>query len=466
MNSVQLYPISREATQWRDLDSKSKYKELLIKISLVVGIILTVALSVLGAVFLFREAIYLARVPTSIMDVTMGAAFSAATIVGLSLLFKKFNFEEINNGKVENFTDINVHNTAVNFLTTKEIEAIYARYYQKKGGLGGLVRKGYMLPEQGDTLRVLLKEYEEQQKIAWSYAAEFRVSQAIQENRHPAVYDQVRQRMKELNEAWLDIRQKIRNQYHRDAKWANAPQSILSSNAPQILPTPKLMRPTKAASRWRDMSASELCNENVLRIERIVCFIFFSSISICALYFLVSHLFYTHALDLSSTVLTPFDTVTLIAFPTAVLASIIIMNTFITGYMCKLPFFEWEFELKKHGANEPLTKPCVRDDRVLLLTEKNLEEVYGWYYKKHGGLGPLVRKGYLTIEQGKRLSTLFKNFNETHQVYTAYTSTTDLFIQDILDRSENYPAFGALLVRKEKLEKKWRVLQEQIKKNF
>jgi len=446
--NARLYPVSKEAGRWRDMDAKDKRAELLFRIALVTGILFFTAIAI--ALSCYFGIAFSGADRFSFIPVTM---FTGVFAVGLAILLKQSNFEKSAKGKVENFSNANVHNAVVHFLTTKKMEDVYARYYRgdihsrANGGLGGLVRKGYILSEQGDKLRVLLKEYAEKQPIAWGYTSETHTWRAIQANHYPAAYAKVRQRLEELDAAWLEIRQEIRNQYWGDRVWEDLHQPTLPTDpSPQILPIPRLMRPTRAAVHWRNLDATTRYKERAFRIGMIAAIIILLTAAAISNYF---------------------------SFKTPVLPHHYLFISACSGAisltsalaLSGMTLIGWNFAKSSNAGIKP-DAPYIRDNNVLLLTEGNLDEVHDSYYKQHRRIEPLVQNGYLTIEQGKQMSQLFKRYDEISRAHAVYMATPDLFTQDVQDHPENYPAYNALVIRKTKIENQWRSLQESIKENY
>lgn len=225
MSSVNLYNISEEAVKWRDLSPELQQEENRIRICLVAGGILLLIGTAL--------AVYFAATAPSVSRwcdackvfhiISQGA--DAAPIVGvvggggsiamiiIGLIKHPISYEYKQNRDEEDLSKQAIREELILTLTTGEIQDIHKKYYKKNGGLGPLVRQGYMLTTQGEKLRPLLETYHNQQEIISSLESQPLCKRAIDKDEAPKSYMDAKAEIDRLGKEWQTVRQEIADQY-------------------------------------------------------------------------------------------------------------------------------------------------------------------------------------------------------------------------------------------------------------
>ncbi len=164
----------------------------------------------------------------------------------------------------------------------------------------------------------------------------------------------------------------------------------------------KLYRIDKAATQWRDLSESDIKKEKAVKISLIVLGILLTAATVYVIYILATTPDSSHWCDTCKVI--HVDSVKgLIAIPVLLGG---IGTTLSFGWGIAL-----SFEKSRYGFPKNLSTHAARHEVKLLLSKGELKDVYAQYYNKNGGLGPLVRQGYMTPKQGTELRTILNDYN-------------------------------------------------------
>jgi hypothetical protein len=99
-------------------------------------------------------------------------------------------------------------------LTQGKLKEVYDKYYKKNGGLGPLVRQGYMLPEQGNKLKELLATYHTQREVISNFNKQPLCKQAIDQGNAPKAYKTAKDNLKQARTEWKQLSQEIATQFN------------------------------------------------------------------------------------------------------------------------------------------------------------------------------------------------------------------------------------------------------------
>ena len=449
MMSIQknLYPVTKEASQWRALSLKTRRSLLAAQVALIAGIAFVLVGMALGFYFTTSHALF------CLLPALVGTPLVVSMASSIVLLSCS---EQIYSRLTEGVSKIEDQDEIIDLLTKKELKDIYLKYYKKNGGLKGLVLKGYILPEQGDELRRLLEEYHEKKKIIENYESEPLIfSSAIQNNRFPAEYSKARKRVDQLNAHWFAMKQVFGKHYQ-----VFTPPLITTKSKAFKFAKPTLMSPTAEACKWRDIDTIEKNEEIALRVLVVTAIILLAlAIAVSCYFCATTTLTYT----LKTGKIVTESNAFLMCFP-------LIFGSFVLASLLTVLIFS-NLERNRHGINwDALDQPHIRDSRILLLTEGTLEQVHARCYQKNGGLRKFVQKGFLTVDQGNTLRRLLKQHDENKKSLAPYTinltTIPSTLITNIIENPAKFPAYNSLLKRKAKLNAQWQTLQAEIQRNF
>lgn len=210
------------------------------------------------------------------------------------------------------------------------------------------------------------------------------------------------------------------------------------------------------APEWRDLSEQEIFNERALRIGLAVGAIILAIGMAVAIYYCctTTHTFTDQLGELIE------DSNAFLSILPGVFGSVGLIT---------LIFFVavTNFEVSDNGR-APEDTPESRAAKKLQMQTNTLEGIYKHYYRKNGGLGPLVRpsagdaNGILTPEQGNQLRTLLSNYHPNHKI----TSEFEKFNKgETLSSQGKDTVYGMANGKKAEFEEQWKVLQKDIKFN-
>lgn len=168
-----------------------------------------------------------------------------------------------------------------------------------------------------------------------------------------------------------------------------------------------LLKVTSEAEGWRDISPCMQRSEKALRITLVVLGILVLAAMAVSIYFCALGVVDGYAM-----------------------AGALMFAACLIGCMFAVPLFTGailiDFEKCKRGFSPKFKKPGVVEEHFKFLTTQPPNAIYEKYDHHHGGLGPLVRIGLLTKDEGERLRSIF---NEIKSLKT--TSNKDLVKDEI-----------------------------------
>ncbi len=450
MHSVNLYQVTEESAKWRDLDVNLQKGETAFHICMpALTVILLVGMAV-GIYYCQTSTVNLYYHPytqyTALIAILGGGG--AIGVVALQIIFRNF---QMGMGREEEHNE-ELHQRLVDLMAKGELKDVYAKYYRKNGGLNLLVRQGYLLPKQADRLRELFKEYKEAREVMDDYEGQTHIAAAIGNSRFPAKYAQAFKEVRKLNKEWRAIRTELCEQYKMPA-----PEAAPEEQDYEIL-NYQLKEPTSEAKAWRDLTAAEQNQELAGRISLVAGILVLAAGMAVAFYFCATRTFDFVYQDAVGNLMHRIESTAIFSLFPAILGGVPLIIMLIT-----LPFINRE--RGKHRWEDNIHKDHLRDDRILFLTESRFDEFMNFYYKKHGGLGPLVRGGFLTVEQGNTLRKLFRRYKSISNL-RIYSDNNDPFIAEVQKKPENFPAYNTLIKRKAACEADWAKMQEEMKRRF
>jgi hypothetical protein len=209
------------ATHWRDLTVFEKRAETAAKAGLIIGAIVVAVGATIAVYFLatysknvwcnlHRTFHVIHYAELSAIPAIYGGIIAAAMFGGGIFL----NLERLRNGFERNLTEPAANEEAIFLLSRGELKDVYEKYYHKNGGLGPLVRNGYMSPEQGDKLSETFQKYSEQLAFCLQYERQPRIAEAIQAGNAPEEYKHAREQIEEFGRDWTQIKEDIYKQYY------------------------------------------------------------------------------------------------------------------------------------------------------------------------------------------------------------------------------------------------------------
>lgn len=217
----------------------------------------------------------------------------------------------------------------------------------------------------------------------------------------------------------------------------------------------KLYDVSMVASQWRDLSEGDQRKEKMVKMALIVGGVIVLIGSVIAIYFLAKAPSTAQWCDGCKTihVTSPKG---FIAFP--------VIFGFGGGSAMLVFGLKISFESCTHGSAKDLSTPAARHELMLLLAKGDLGEVYKTYYKKNGGLGPLVQKGYMLSRQGYELRDVL-------QTYEVVQKTISSFMAQPLCKKEieggNAPEEYAKAVSNcDQLKQRWESLRQQLASQY
>lgn len=204
------------------------------------------------------------------------------------------------------------------------------------------------------------------------------------------------------------------------------------------------------ALEWRDLSEQEIFNERALRIGLAVGAIILAIGMAIAIYYCCTTT-YSFTNDLGELIERTNAELTVVP---AVFGSVglILMLVFAAAA---------NFEVSNNGSAPEDTPEKLAATKLQMRTA-SLENIYNYYYRKGGGLGPLVRSGILTVEQGNQLRTLLSGYHTSNMTTSEFEKRST---KENLDKEGKDSVYGGAKARKAELEEGWNTLQQGIKSN-
>jgi len=178
---------------------------------------------------------------------------------------------------------------------------------------------------------------------------------------------------------------------------------------------------TPEAAKWRDLSPQEKVQEKWIRIAWIASALILAVGIAIAIYFCCT---ITGAGGMSNAAWSLFPS--------------------IFGGMGLIPLIVipilYNKEIRKNGGREDLSSEVNRDASMTRLSTGTLKNVHTHYYEAHGGLGPLVRKGILSVQEGDHLRTIFAHAAPHFDLMAEYDGSSILAtaIQERLATVDGY----------------------------
>lgn len=137
----------------------------------------------------------------------------------------------------------------------------------------------------------------------------------------------------------------------------------------------------------------------------------------------------------------------------------------IVGLILGIYFLNME-KIRYGEERRSLKEEHQRAERLFELRKSNLDNLYLCYYKKNGGLGPLVRNGILTIEQKERVSQMLSAFGTHRAIVLDWTSPQkDKEFVEMVKANPGNPAYHQYHASQKivaELEKEWAEFRETI----
>lgn len=168
-----------------------------------------------------------------------------------------------------------------------------------------------------------------------------------------------------------------------------------------------LLKVASEAEGWRDISPCMQRKETALRISLLVLTLLTLIATAISIYYCLPGVIDGYAMSGA------------LMFASCLIGFLVAGSLF-SGFICI------DFEKCKRGFSPKFKKPGVIEKHFKFLTTKSLHAIYEKYDHHHGGLGPLVRIGLLTKDEGERLRSIF---NEIKSLKT--TSNKDLVKDEI-----------------------------------
>ncbi len=191
---------------------------------------------------------------------------------------------------------------------------------------------------------------------------------------------------------------------------------------------------TSEALKWRELDPREIKEENIERIGAIAIGIITLIGSVFAIIYLPS--FYAG----------------FAAFLGGAIGCILIGRGVVVDY---------EKAKNDYRSIIDLSTNLQRDEVATQLTTDSLQQSFNHFYQK---LGPLVRKGMLTVEQGTEMRNLFKDIANDMETINEYENSDILSPQIANGARAQYPHYDQALRHIETQD--WQSLQQRIQRNF
>ncbi len=220
MSNIKLFEVSKEASHWKDLSESEARTEQAVRISLIVGAIVLLIGTAIAIYYIatlpetsywceFHKTFhYISLKPLIILPVLLGGGISTILLFGGFCI----NFED-RHGYSKNLSEAFEKEELRILLIEKKIEDIYSKYYHKNGGIGPLVRQGFILPEQGALLRTLLEQYHEHKKTIDGFESQPLCKAKIDQNQAPEAYKVAEKAIEKINQQWAVIQKELSRQY-------------------------------------------------------------------------------------------------------------------------------------------------------------------------------------------------------------------------------------------------------------
>ncbi len=125
-----------------------------------------------------------------------------------------------------------------------------------------------------------------------------------------------------------------------------------------------------------------------------------------------------------------------------------------------------DLERERNGWSKDLSGEGAVEKELFILTSENLEDIYKNYYRRDGGMQPLVRNGLISEDEGRQLSGLLEGYHVQATKKAAFESHGKTFKDDLAKYPKKYPAYDAALTEIAKYQDQWKKLQRAIQGNY
>ncbi len=202
---------------------------------------------------------------------------------------------------------------------------------------------------------------------------------------------------------------------------------------------------TSDAAKWRDMDDSKIRNEKIFKIGMIaggILLLLGSAIAIC----------------LGATLLTGTGRILCIADSVGFGVGVGI-GMVVTGILVN-------FERRQNGKGSSFSKSEEQAELIHLLANGQFQELRTQCYRKGGGgLGPLVRKGLITVDQGDKLRVLMKKYVQYQQSVNDYESQPNT--KQKIDNNKDVPkGYDDARCKVDEVKSQWKILQKAFNNQY